>query len=104
MREQQQEPGGDSFSEIRDDAINERIQEALAQLAELDRGIQESHQRLVQLSRDIQADSRLDDAARDLIERYMDEFACEVGVQFKRLYKLGAEDCVRLLRELGVLR
>lgn len=104
MREQKQEPSEDSFSEIRDDAINERIQEALAKLAELDRGIRESHQRLVRISREIKEDSRLDDAARELIEHYMDEYACEVGNQFKYLYKLGAEDCVRLLRELGVIK
>lgn len=104
MREQKQEPVEDSFAEIQDDAINERIQEALSRLAELDRGIQESHQRLVRISQEIKEDSRLDDAARELIELYMDEFACKVGNQFKYLYKQGAEDCVRLLRELGVIK
>lgn len=104
MQEQEQELVKDSFAEIRDDAINERIQKALRRLAELNQGIQESHQRLVRISQEIIEDSRLDNAAQELIERYMDEFACEVGVQFEHLYKLGAEHCVRLLREFGVIK
>lgn len=92
------------FEDTLETALFERLDAALAELAESSKDVRMAMRDQKEISEKVRQSTALDGDGKELIDSYFAAMQLLQGQYNKHLYIQGAKDCVRLLRELGVIR
>ena len=93
----------DERKQIVEDTLDQLIEQALRELDRVEPdGLAE--ERMSDISDEIRRDLRLEETQRTLMLDYIMQLNRVAQKQRRCLYTQGAKDCVRLLREVGVIK
>lgn len=92
----------DERSQIVQDTVDRLIEEALRQLDE--ENTRDAEEEMSRISDQIRQDLLLEPVHREQMLAYIVQLNQVAQRQRRHLYCQGARDCVRLLREMGVIR
>lgn len=93
----------DERKQIAEDTLDQLIEQALQESDRVEPDGQ-AEERMSNISDEIRRDARLDDSQRTLMLDYITQLNYVAQKQRRCLYTQGGKDCVRLLRELGVIK
>ena len=89
---------------IEKNALDQLILRALYDLEQTDAAAKESEARLSMLYDSLRLDDTLDDALQERVRQYIEQTIVAASAGFRHIYLQGARDCVKLMREFGIIR
>ena len=85
-------------------AMDERFDEAFAELAKSNADVREAVKQQLDVSVLMKDHPKYDDELKQLVDSYFEAMQLLLGEYGQHLYIQGAKDCVTVLREFGVIK
>lgn len=92
-----------AWENLRDETIQDRIQQLLRTYAANDVQIISIRKRLKAIEKRILSDQKLSQSLKDTLEDYMADIYLETSLTQKYLYTHGILDCVHLMRDMDLI-